>query len=310
MFFKTAISSLFFAAVVFGATAPKPQARSNADALAHGLPLMKPRLRNDECQERRRTRRALPSGVPGQPSSFAKTCKDTKFDFSTPDAIMTSNCSDTNGVFHTSTVALDRCLSHDPASIYLACYNGAGFVTAGGCVNCAWFTTQFFFCDCDGGKRRFSQLDMCVGNMNVRRKHHPAVDSEVGLLREGPCATQSNRMIGIPLLPNLAPILLCAKAADLILALPRLESQSCKAAETFPPPSGLMLLAAPSTQDLDVLGSRPTWKEGSDIPPVHEGHRVSIANDPREIAHEPCAETRAVRHGLHLHPTAASKEEG
>lgn len=114
MLLTTLISSFVLAVVALSAAAPQPQPRTNAEALARGLPLKKPRMCDTLCQEDRLSHRPKPSktAIPPFSVKFSKTCHNVVYDFSNGCAVMTGTCKDSGRNWHTTSIDLNACISH------------------------------------------------------------------------------------------------------------------------------------------------------------------------------------------------------
>ncbi|GMK58175.1 hypothetical protein CspeluHIS016_0502070 [Cutaneotrichosporon spelunceum] len=177
MHFTTLLSSLLLATAAFGAVTPQPQARSNADAIRRGLPLLKPRVCDAQCQADRLARRAKPSktSLPDRSVQFRKTCKDWKLTL-TPDGkdiIMSGDCWDSEDVLHPSTLSLNTCIGVNKGT--LVC-NPGDFMSTGGCQDCT-YTDETLNCLCPDSKGDLSKaslnLNACIGNLEALLQQAP-----------------------------------------------------------------------------------------------------------------------------------------
>ncbi|BEJ13196.1 hypothetical protein CspHIS471_0303700 [Cutaneotrichosporon sp. HIS471] len=170
MHFTTLISSLLLAAAALGAAPPQPQARSNAEAIARGLPLLKARVCDAECKANRIARRSKPShtSLPDVSVQFRKTCQNNWFldyDSSGPDLIMRAICKDSEGTYHSSELSLNSCIGVNKGT--MTCIPG-GFMSTGGCVDCT-VDGETLNCMCPNSKNQLSKasvnLNSCIGNL-------------------------------------------------------------------------------------------------------------------------------------------------
>lgn len=124
----TLLLSFVVAAVALGgvAPAPKPQARTNAEALARGLPLKKARICDAECKANRLARRAKPSytSIPAVSVQFRKTCEAVAYDFTGGGAYMSATCEDSAGFTHVTSLNLNECISHNKGELHQRCADG------------------------------------------------------------------------------------------------------------------------------------------------------------------------------------------
>jgi hypothetical protein len=124
----TLLLSFVLAAVALAGVvpAPKPQARTNAEALARGLPLKKPRICDAECKANRLARRAKPSytSIPAVSVQFRKTCDPVGYNFIGGAAYMYAVCKDSAGVDHVTNLQLNDCISHNKGELHQRCADG------------------------------------------------------------------------------------------------------------------------------------------------------------------------------------------
>ncbi|CAK9779354.1 Cyanovirin-N [Cutaneotrichosporon oleaginosum] len=166
----TLISSFFLAAVALAAAVPVPQpqgrALTNAQALARGLPLKKPRVCDAACKANRLARRSKPShtSLPARSVQFRKTCADVTYNFAGSGAIMTGTCADSFGNVFTTSLDLNNCITPNKGT--LMCMP-SGFTTTGGCTACS-VDGETLNCMCPNSKGVLTKaslnLNACIGN--------------------------------------------------------------------------------------------------------------------------------------------------